>query len=514
MDWTAGYVSDVAYTHGYYGELNPLRIRLALLHAGLVPPQINTACELGFGQGVTLNIHAAGGTVAWHGTDFLPAQAAFAKEMAAAAQHGAQIFDQSFEEFCSRDDLPEFDFICLHGIWSWISDENRSWLLDFFRRKLKVGGVLFVSYNCFPGWAPMVPVQSLMAQHGDLMTPVSESSVARVGAAIDFVDELLAVNPLFLKANPQISERMKAIKTQNRTYVAHEYFNRHWVPMAFADHAKLMESAKLQWACSATLLDNIDLLNLTAEQQALLAKISNPIFKQTVRDFCINQQFRRDYWIKGARSLTVNEQARMLREERLVLATTRADVPATIKGPVGEASLQPAVYGPILDLMADNKPRTLGEMEQALASQALAEPISFAQLLQAVFMLSSNGTFQAAQSDEAIAAARSAAHRLNAHLCAKARGSAETPYLASPVTGGGVQVPRFNQMFLASYQQGRRTAPEMAADVWQVLSGQGEVIVKDGKALETPEANLAELEAQAQGFLGKQLPFLVNLQVI
>jgi|GEM_PF-6017078 hypothetical protein len=35
-DWTAGYVADIGYTFGYYTELNPLRLQLAFLNAGLV----------------------------------------------------------------------------------------------------------------------------------------------------------------------------------------------------------------------------------------------------------------------------------------------------------------------------------------------------------------------------------------------------------------------------------------------------------------------------------------------
>ena len=34
QDWTAGYVAEIGYTHGYYPELNPLQARLALLDAG------------------------------------------------------------------------------------------------------------------------------------------------------------------------------------------------------------------------------------------------------------------------------------------------------------------------------------------------------------------------------------------------------------------------------------------------------------------------------------------------
>ena len=49
--WTSGYVADIGYTYGYYNELNPQRVRLAFLNAGLVCPEFGSACELGFGQG-------------------------------------------------------------------------------------------------------------------------------------------------------------------------------------------------------------------------------------------------------------------------------------------------------------------------------------------------------------------------------------------------------------------------------------------------------------------------------
>ena len=43
--WDEGYVSDVGYTMGYYGDMNPLRMRLALLNAGWHAPTMATACE-------------------------------------------------------------------------------------------------------------------------------------------------------------------------------------------------------------------------------------------------------------------------------------------------------------------------------------------------------------------------------------------------------------------------------------------------------------------------------------
>ncbi len=77
------------------------------------------------------------------------------------------------------------------------------------------------------------------------------------------------------------------------------------------------------------------------------------MFRQTTRDFCVNQQFRKDYWVKGCRTLTALEQAEALRGQRILLAQPRADVGLKVTGSLGEATLQEAVYGPILDQLAD-----------------------------------------------------------------------------------------------------------------------------------------------------------------
>ena len=80
--WSDGYVSDINYTYGYYTELNPNRVVLPFLKAGLAVPKMGAACELGFGQGVSINAHAAASRTSWWGTDFNPAHVGFAQELA------------------------------------------------------------------------------------------------------------------------------------------------------------------------------------------------------------------------------------------------------------------------------------------------------------------------------------------------------------------------------------------------------------------------------------------------
>lgn len=508
-DWTAGYVADIGYTYGYYTELNPLRVRLPFLNSGLVCPSMGSACELGFGQGLSANLHAAASATQWHGTDFNPAQAGFARELAAASGAGARLYDDAFADFAQRADLPDFDFIGLHGIWSWISDENRAVIVDFVRRKLRVGGVLYISYNTLPGWAAFAPMRHLMTEHAEVIGAEGRGIVSRIDDAIEFADKLLATNPLFSRANPLVGERIKKLKEQNRHYLAHEYFNRDWHPMHFATMAEWLEPAKLQYACSAHYMDHIDAVNLSAEQQDFLKSIPDAMFRQSVRDFMVNQQFRRDYWVKGARRLTPLEQAESLRAQRFLLGTPRADVSMKVTGALGEANLSEAVYAPVLDLMADHKTRSMGQIETALRDKG----VNFAQLLQSLMVLAGAGHLSAAQSDEEVQRSRKASERVNARLLSLARGSGDISYLASPVTGGGMAVGRFHQLFLLALAEGQKQPSEWARHAWQVLAGQGQKLLKEGKPLETEAENLAELTAQAQSFSEKQLPVLKALQI-
>ncbi|MBX9455499.1 MAG: class I SAM-dependent methyltransferase [Rhizobium sp.] len=323
-DWSAGYVADIGYTYGYYAELNPLRIKLAFLNAGLSLPESGTACELGFGQGLSANIHAAASVTEWHGTDFNPSQAAFARELARAAGSDARLHDEAFADFAQRPDLPEFDYIGLHGIWSWISDGNRAVIVDFIRRKLRVGGVLYISYNTMPGWAAFAPMRHLMTEHAAVLGAEGRGIVNRIDGALDFAQALLATNPNFLRANPALKDRLEKLKGQNRHYLAHEYFNRDWQPMHFAEMADWLEPAKLQYACSAHQLDQVDAVNLTPDQIAFLKDIPDPMFRESTRDFMVNQQFRRDYWVRGLRRLSLLEQSEQFRQLRVMLVVGSA----------------------------------------------------------------------------------------------------------------------------------------------------------------------------------------------
>jgi hypothetical protein len=98
----------------------------------------------------------------------------------------------------------------------------------------------------------------------------------------------------------------------------------------------------------------------------------------------------------------------------------------------------------------------------------------------------------------------------NAAVCERAKVSADLAFLASPVTGGGVQVDRFAQLFLLARAEKQ---DDSAIFAWNILNGQNQRLLKDGKAIESAEENISELRLRLAEFEGKRLSVLQQLGI-
>lgn len=497
--WTDGYVSGIDYTYGYYSELSPSRLRLAALFRGIETCQSTEPCylELGFGQGLSINIHAAATPGTYWGTDFNPSHAAHAQKLVETTGANLVALDASFEELADRDDLPDFDIIALHGIWSWISDANRRVIVEIARRHLKPGGLFYISYNVTQGWSAAAPLRHLLTQHAERVG--SGQIEAKIESSLNFANRLIDAGALYFKANPGASERFNKLKEQTHNYLAHEFFNSDWQPMSFSETASLLEEAKLEFAASAHLLDNVDSIHLSASAQNLLKEISDPVFKQTVRDYFVNQQFRRDVFVKGARRVPALEQNYILQSQGFVLQVPIEDCPKTVSGTLGEANLQEEVYVPILEALSKGgyTPKTFGEL------QSMCDSIDRPRLVEAIKVLSGTETILPIQEKSIEKNSRKYCKALNTELCRRAEHSGDIKFLASPLTGAGIQIDRFQQLFLRASELQENDAPDY---VFRILKSQGQRILKDGKALEGDAANLDEIRKKHELFTSKFMP--------
>jgi hypothetical protein len=233
------------------------------------------------------------------------------------------------------------------------------------------------------------------------------------------------------------------------------------------------------------------------------------VLRQSVRDYFVNQQFRRDIFAKGYRRLTPLEQNEAFRQQAFVLLVNADDVPMKVTGSLGEANLQEEIYRPVIQALADDScaPKTMTQ----LAANPRLTGISGPQLLQILLVLTGGGYVHPAQ--EPSKRIRACCAAINRFICERSRSSAEISFLASPVSGSGILVSMFQQLFLLAAQQGKRVPKEQATFVWELLRAQGRYMIKDGKSLESPEENLDELLKLATDFAEKRLPVLKALGI-
>ena len=506
-DWSDGYVAEIGYTYGFYRELTPALIQYTLLENGFMPPAMEgpySYCELGFGQGMSINLLAAAnprGTF-W-GTDFNPEQAAFAREIAAQSRNNAVLIDDSFQEFLERD-TPQFDFIALHGTWSWVSPEAQQAIVNILRKKLKIGGAVYISYNVLPGWSNEKPLRDLLMLHTELGSSAGTGITRRIEEAIQFADGLQSYGARFFGANAAIAGFLKDMKSDDRQYLAHEYFNKSWDLIYFSDMASQLEQAKLGFGCSLHQMDLLNVLQHRGNITKMLGRIASPTLREVANDFALNRRFRRDVFVRGARRLAPSERIDMLLDLRFILQSAPDQVPTSCCGPENEVPLDEKLYQPLVEVLAaSDAPRPLREIA---ADRRLAgvEPL---RLLEAIrILVGLRHLHPVLAADEAL---RKQAHtrRFNETIAQQARHHNNMKYLASPVLTGGVSVNRFQLLFLLARQQKLQTPEQWARFAWQASSASGEQRLRvQGKIIEQPEECLAEFGRRAEEFAKLELP--------
>lgn len=490
--WTDG-VASIGYTHAFYPEMAPGHLAFALLLKGIAPPDFGTFHygELGCGQGVTSNLLAACHPQAtFEAVDLLSEHMDGARRLAQAAGTGnAAFFQESFADTARRGG-PDFDVVALHGVWSWVSDDNRRILADILRERLKPGGVLYVSYNCLPGWAADMPVRRLLLER---VAAGSGPLPERIAAALAFLDRLSLEGGYFARV-PGANALLDSLRGKSAAYVAHEYLNRDWAPHYHADVAGQLAGAGLDFAASATLLDHLDDWRLGEDAAALVAGADEGA-RETLRDTLAYTRFRRDLFVRQPRRLSAEQRRAALGALRFGLVVPREQVPDSVTVPAGDRVLDPACYGPLADALATGVP-TL---------EALAQGRDFDAVLQALTVLVGLGV--AAPSLGAGDPVRVAA--FNGAVLAANRHSPDLRQLASPLLGTGLVVDLLDRLFLLAEREGAETS----AFAWGVLSARGKRLRADGRWLDGDDENLAELKRLHAAFLRRRKPHLAMLGV-
>lgn len=484
-----GYILDIDYIYGYFAEQAPVNLRLALLSKGIANNISGTSSylELGFGQGLTLAINAATSRGTYYGTDFNPSQVASARRLMDATGRDIKLFDQSFEEFAQRTDLPEFDIIALHGIWSWVSDDSRDAIVQIAKKNLKPGGIMYVSYNTNPGWSPATPMRHLLREYA--RRAATGSLLQKAEQSLDFVDSVMQAGARYFVDNPGLQQRLNRMRASDKTYVLHEYFNENWHPMSFIEISETLSEAKLSYAASANLLDNIDSLSIPETARRIIDALPDENLRQITRDFFVGQQFRRDIFQKGVRSISGRELRGEVSAQSFVLVDALAPPPVKILTSAGEAQLLEDVYRPVVEAILLD---TDQDISAASISNRLSETgIGFWQVWEALLVLTAAGWLSPKSDCSEAPDVIEATRRLNREIVNRSVYSEQIKVLASHKTAAGISYSRIEQMLMYCHHLG---STDPCASVLEMLEAEGEKILSQGDVVEDRNAALVVLK--------------------
>jgi SAM-dependent methyltransferase len=349
-----GYVTDTSYTDQFFRELAPAWLNYVAALNGAPPVAVDRPfvyLELGCGFGTSTVVNAgAYPQGAFHGCDIIPAHVDGGRRHAAAFGVGNVTFHEAdFDQLLGRG-VPPCDFVVLHGVYSWVDEEARAAVRRVIDDRLKPGGLVYVSYNCLPGWASEAPLRKLLVEFS---RPHDGDTAERTAAALDALTAFSQGRPRYFKANPSALTAVDAWHKRDTEYVVHEFMNAAWQPFYAVDVADELAAIGLRYVGSATLADNHPALVLDAESAKAVAALGTDRQRQVATDFATNQRFRRDVFVRA----DANDRSASLSGERLfatVIGSARAPsaIGVRVAVPRGEIGFHDGFIRDVRALMA------------------------------------------------------------------------------------------------------------------------------------------------------------------
>ncbi len=296
-----GYLTDVPYLRTFSGDLAPAALRLVAALNGFTPPPADDFdyCELGSGTGdTTATLAAACPGGRFVGVDMSAEHTAFAEGLARrGGLSNVRFLERDFESL-GREQLPPFQYMTAHGVMSWVSPEKRRALIALAAAKLAPGGLLFVSYNALPGWAAIEPLRRLML---DLGKEGGESTLERARRGFGAAKLLRDAGAEYFSKNPAAGAMLDTMSEMGLPYVVHEYLQPHWHPLYFADVAGEMAEQGLHFIGQLPLHQNYRDLSVPPAMIELFKGVTDRLAFESLKDFALDEFFRRDVFILGKR---------------------------------------------------------------------------------------------------------------------------------------------------------------------------------------------------------------------
>ncbi|MDR1647571.1 MAG: methyltransferase regulatory domain-containing protein, partial [Zoogloeaceae bacterium] len=373
-----GYLADIPYPSHFFRETMPVWMVSTLTALGRKTPDLTRPyvwLELGCGAGLGVAVAAATNPPGrFIGVDFNREAIAQARGLVQEAGIGnAHFHDMDFDQvlLAEDDQLPPCDFIVAHGLYSWITSDARAVLRRVVARKLKPGGVVYVSYLCHPGSASFDCAYRFLRR---IVQGWAGGSTGKARAGMAFLQRMARAGAGYFQDYPDALPGEPILDDARAALLAHDYLNETRDVLHVADVMADFAAADCEYAGSAAPWENIDTASLPGGTLELLEELrcggADAATLETFKDLARHQMQRYDLYQRlhpDGNVLSDDDRRRALLAQRVRLLLGAPERLATAQGAltlqsrIGPIRLPSVDAAPLLDALRDG-PRTYAQL--------------------------------------------------------------------------------------------------------------------------------------------------------
>ena len=210
----------------------------------------------------------------------------------------------------SHEHLGTYDYIIAHGFYSWVDEETKDNFLRLCKEHLAENGILYMSYNTYPGWHKMDSVRALLKfANKDIDTLNHREKVrhgktvaSKLGALMLEYDTVKNQQTSFLQSLRQTLQKQDC-------YVGHDHLEPVNTPVYFHQCMDHMAEHGFTYLCDCDLnLSFPDVYDETLRTQLQELAPHDPLAREQYIDFMLNTAFRKSLFThKGATPKRITE---------------------------------------------------------------------------------------------------------------------------------------------------------------------------------------------------------------
>lgn len=297
-DHTLDRYDEVPYPNLSFHQTHPDRLATLATLIGVTPVPVS-ACrvlELGCASGWNLIPMAYGLPESeFVGIDL--SQRQIAAGVAAVEALGLQNVRLSAMDILDiGQDFGQFDYIIVHGIYSWVPQPVREGIMRICKQNLSPNGIAYISYNTYPGWAAPSAIRQGMTYHTRGITDPRRRA-AHGRAYIELLTRSkLNLNPPYdfmLQAYGAFFGReLDRMGDGAESYLLHDLLEDNNVPLYFHQFIEHAEQYGLQYLTEAE-FSTVFAGNLPEYVRTELTRLSSSIVDlEQYMDLLRNRMFR------------------------------------------------------------------------------------------------------------------------------------------------------------------------------------------------------------------------------